>query len=258
VVDRTPNGPLPVGQYQVCYELLLLSAETQGVVAEDCEEVAVEPLSPPLLTMPEDDSVLAIWQPNFTWLPPTPITMFSSLTYDVLISEVYNGQSLTDAIQKNLPIQQAQGLQQPFLTYPLDGPQLEVGKTYAWQVIARDQSKYAAKSEVWSFRTPAKKENVIFNSSRYILMDGQARGPGYADSAMLYLKYVSSESVYQAIVLVKDLSGSVLMQTTCKVRQGDNYLNIPLKGNFVKRQKYIAVLRDKSGKETAVSFTIKQ
>jgi hypothetical protein len=41
VVDRTPNGPLPVGQYQVCYQLLLSIGETQGPVAEDCEEIAV-------------------------------------------------------------------------------------------------------------------------------------------------------------------------------------------------------------------------
>ena len=153
VVDRTPNGPLPAGQYQVCYQLLTTTEAGQVVVAEDCEEVAVEPLTPPLLTMPEDDSVVTTPQPNFTWTPPTPLNMFSNLTYVVLISEVDEGQSLTDAIQKNLPLQQAQGLQQPFLSYPLTGPQLEPGKTYAWQVVAMDGTTYADKSEVWSFRT---------------------------------------------------------------------------------------------------------
>ena len=257
VLDRAPTGPLPVGQYQVCYQLLILSGETVSVVAEDCEEVSVEPLSPPLLTMPEDDSVVTISQPNFTWLPPTPITMFSNLTYDILISEVYNGQSLTDAIQKNLPIQQAQGLQQPFLTYPTQGPQLEDGKTYAWQVIARDHATYAAKSEVWSFKTTGKKLNTALNSSRYIVMDDHPGGAGYADSATLWLKYVSSDALYQATVLIRDMKGSVLLTTTCKVQQGDNYLSIPLDGNFEKRRKYIAVLVDRRGKETVVTFMIK-
>jgi hypothetical protein len=257
VVDRTPSGPLPVGQYQVCYELLLISGETQGVIAEDCEEIAVEPLSPPVLTMPEDDSLVSVTQPNFMWLPPTPVTMFSNLTYDIIIAEVADGQSLSDAIQKNLPVQQAQGLQQPFLTYPMTGPQLDTGKTYAWQVVAMDGSQYAAKSDVWSFRTGLKKLSAELNTSKYILMDGHASGVGYADSAMLYLKYVSSAAVNQATVQVKDMRGSVLMMTTCIVKQGDNYLNIPLSGNFEQKQKYIAVLTDKSGRETAVTFTIK-
>lgn len=257
VTDRTPNGPLPVGQYQVCYQLLLTSGEIVNVVAEDCEEIAVEPLSPPLLTMPEDDSVVTAPQPNFTWLPPTPVTMFSNLTYDVIISEVYDGQSLTDAIQKNLPVQQAQGVQRPFLTWPSQGPQPEEGKTYAWQVVARDHSTFAAKSEVWSFRTPGKKGVAAFNSSRYILMDGRGGGVGYADSAMLWLKYVSAASYYQATVTVKDLKGSVLLTTACTIRQGDNYLSIPLDGNFEKKRKYLAVLVDKGGRETTVTFTIK-
>jgi hypothetical protein len=257
VTDRTPNGPLPVGQYQVCYQLFVTSAEVPKLAAEDCEEVTVEPLSPPLLTMPEDDSVVKDPLPNFTWLPPTPLTMFNNLTYDVIISEVYDGQSLTDAIQKNLPVQQAQGLQQPFLAWPSQGPQPAEGKTYAWQVVARDHMVYAAKSELWSFRTPGQKGVTAFNSSRYILMDGRATGVGFADSSTLWLKYVSSGTVYQAPLLIKDLSGTVLLTTTCKVRQGDNYLNIPLNGNFEKKRRYVAVLTDKGGRETSVTFIIK-
>jgi hypothetical protein len=257
VVDRTPNGPLPVGQYQVCYELLLSVGETQGPVAEDCEEIAVEPLSPPLLTMPDDDSVVTVPQPNFTWMPPTPLNMFSDLTYDILISEVYDGQSLTDAIQKNLPIQQAQGLQQPFLTYPLQGPQLEDGKTYAWQVIARDHSQYAAKSEVWSFRTQTNKVIIGNNNSMYILMDGHTSGIGTSDSSMLCVKYVSAAVAYQASILLTDPKGGVLMTTQCQIKQGDNYLNIPLNGNFERKHNYTAVFRDRGGKQTSVTFMIK-
>jgi hypothetical protein len=218
----------------------------------------VEPLSPPLLTMPEDDSVVTVTQPNFTWLPPTPLNMFSNLTYDFLISEVNDGQSLTDAIQKNLPIQQAQGLQQPFLTYPLTGPQLEAGKTYAWQVIARNQSQYAAKSDVWSFRTVGKKDSVGINSSMYIVMDEHSGGStGMADSGTLYVKYVSETSVYTAAVTIKDLRGNVLMTAQVKIKQGDNYLTIPLSGAFQRKQKYLAVFVDRNGKQTAATFTIK-
>jgi len=257
VADRTPNGPLPAGQYQVCYQLLTTTETGQGVVAEDCEEVAVEPLTPPLLTMPEDDSVVTTPQPNFTWMPPTPLNMFSNLTYVVLISEVNEGQSLTDAIQKNLPVQQAQELRQPFLSYPLTGPQLEPGKTYAWQVVALDGATYAAKSDVWSFKTAGKKDSVGINSSMYIVMDGHSGGVGLADSSMLYVKYVSGLSVYTSAVTIKDLRGNVVMTTQVKIKQGDNYLNIPLDGNFQRKQKYVVIFQDRNGRQTAATFTIK-
>lgn len=257
VVDRSANGMLPLGQYQVCYQLILTYGENQNAVAEDCEEIAVEPLSPPLLTMPENDSLLTVLTPNFSWVPPAPMTMFSDLTYDVLISEVYDGQSTTDAIQKNLPLQQAQGLAQPFLSFPLVGPQLEGGKTYAWQVVARDQRQYAAKSEVWSFRTPVTSSNVPNNNTMYILMDGHSSGVGTSDSSVLNIKYVSSATAYLAPMQVKDQQGNVLMTTRCQIKQGDNYMSIPLDGNFQRKRNYTAVFQDRAGKQTTVAFTIK-
>ena len=95
------------------------------------------------------------------------------------------------------------------------------------------------------------------NSSMYIVMDGHSGGVGLADSSMLYLKYVSTERFYTAAVTVKDLRGNVLMTKQVKIRQGDNYLNIPLDGNFQQKQKYIAVLQGSDGRQTAATFTIK-
>ena len=257
VVDRTPNGPLPIGRYQVCYQLLITSGETQGLIAEDCDEVAVEPLSPPLLTSPEDDSVVKVAQPNFTWVPPTPVTMFNDLTYDVIISEVNEGQSLTDAIQKNLPVQQAQGLTTPFLTYPLTGPQLDTGKTYAWQVIARNQQTFAAKSEVWSFRTQAKSLGNMNSSSVYIVMGGRINGPGVSDAVALHIKYVSYASSYSTTVTVRDEQSKVVLTAAVRIRQGDNYLDIPLEGRLASKQRYSAQLPDPTGRLTTVTFMVK-
>ncbi|HEY4062669.1 MAG TPA: hypothetical protein VGM30_12245 [Puia sp.] len=257
VTDRSANGMLPIGQYQVCYQLLLTYGENQTVSADDCEEIAVEPLSPPLLTMPENDSSLTTPTPSFTWLPPAPLTMFSELTYDLLISEVYDGQSVTDAIQKNLPLQQAQGLTMPFLSFPLQGPQLEKGKTYAWQVIARDRQQYAAKSEVWSFKVPDTVARVNTGNSIYLLMDGHSSGPGISDSDAVHVKFVSSVSAYQATILVKDDKGTVLRTLQLPIRQGDNYLDIPLTGSFQRKHTYGIQVQDGSGRSSSMSFTIK-
>jgi hypothetical protein len=257
VVDRTPNGPLPVGKYQVCYQLLRTSGETEGIVAEDCDEIAVEPLSPPLLTSPEDDSVVTVAQPNFTWTPPAPVSMFDDLSYDVIISEVNEGQSVSDAIEKNLPIQQAQGLRTPFLTYPLTGPQLDTGRTYAWQVVARNQQTYAAKSEVWSFRTPGKSLGKTGGSSVYIVMNGKLSGIGSSDSVALHIKYQSYASAYSTMVTVRDDKGQVMLTASVRIRQGDNYLDLPLDGRLTAGKRYTAFVPDPGGKLTSVTFIVK-
>jgi hypothetical protein len=257
VVDRTPNGPLPVGQYQVCYQLILTSGEVQATLAEDCDELAVEPLSPPLLTSPENDSVVTVAQPHFTWTPPAPVTMFSDLTYDVIISEVGEGQSLTDAIQKNLPVQQAQGLTTPYLTFPLTGPQLDTNKLYAWQVIARNQQTYAAKSEVWSFHTPGKPMAKPPGTSVYLVMDGRITGQGLTDPDALHIKYVSRAAGYSTTVTIRDDKGKVLITAPVNVRQGDNYLDIPLNGQLTERKRYTATFPDQTGRPTSVSFIVR-
>jgi hypothetical protein len=257
VPDRSADGMLPLGKYQVCYQLILVNGENQTIIADDCEEIEVEPLSPPLLSMPENDSLVQTANPSFTWTPPTPMAMFGDLNYDLLISELNDGQSITDAIQKNLPFQQAQGLQQPFFSYPLQGPQLEEGKNYVWQIVARDRQQYAAKSEVWIFRMPDKKIIPPLSSLVYLVMDDKSNGGGVIDPGILHLKYISSATAHQASILIKDENGSLLQTAQLPIRQGDNYLDIPLNGRFQSKHNYTAIIQDTDGKTSSLAFTIK-
>ena len=254
--DRSSNGVLPIGKYQVCYQLIWSYGENQTAAADDCDELEVEPLSPPLLTMPENDSVVARANPDFTWVPPAPMSMFGDLHYDVLISPVYEGQSITDAIQQNLPLQQAQGLKQPFLSYPLQGPQLEAGKRYVWQVIARDGVQYGAKSETWSFRTADKKSATVDNRV-YLVMEGRTNGREVIGSDSLHIKYAASKGAHESTLLLKGEDGTVLYKTQLAILQGDNYLHIPLNSKFQSKHNYTAVLQEPDGETIALPFTIK-
>lgn len=253
--DRSSNGLLPVGKYQVCYQLIWTYGESQTAVADDCDEIEVEPLSPPVLTMPENDSIVDRAHPNFTWVPPAPLSMFGDLQYDVLISPVFDGQSITDAIQQNLPLQQSSGLHQPFFSYPLQGPQLETGKRYVWQIIARDGAQYAAKSEVWTFRTGDKPlaagENLV-----YLVLDGKTTGRETIDPGMLHLKYVSA-TAHKALLLLKTEDGMIVSKTTLALHEGENYLHVPLSGKFQRKRTYTAALQEPDGKMAGISFTIK-
>lgn len=255
MADRSSNGTLPIGKYQVCYQLMWTYGENQTAAADDCDEIEVEPLSPPLLTMPENDSIVDRANPHFTWVPPAPLSMFGDLQYDVLISPLFEGQSITDAIQQNLPMQQAAGLQQPFFSYPLQGPQLETGKRYVWQIIARDGPRYAVKSEVWSFRT-GDKPLTDGGNLVYLVLDGKTTGKETIEPDVLHLKYTSS-AARKAVLLLKTADGKMITKTTLSLREGDNYLHIPLSGKFESKQTYTAALQEPDGSMIGVSFMIK-
>jgi len=254
---RSSNATLPVGKYQVCYQLIWKYGENQTAASDDCDAIEVEPLSPPLLTMPENDSVVSSLRPQFMWVPPAPLSMFGSLSYDVLISPVYEGQSITDALQQNLPVQQGEGLRQPLLNFPLQGPQLEQGKRYAWQVIARDGGRYAVKSEVWSFRTGDTTAAGPGDNLVYLLMDGRDHGREVIEGGQLHIKYVSSLAAHAAVLVLKGEDGTELSRSTQSLRQGDNYLHVRLNGRFASKHNYMAVLQEPNGSLVTVSFTMK-
>ena len=257
VTDRSPNGFLPVGHYRVCYQLFIILHNISTLAADDCEQIEIEPLSPPVLTMPENDSVVTTLTPNFTWAPPAPTAMFTNLNYDFLLSEIYEGQSINDAIQKNLPLQQAQGLQQPFLTYPLQGPQLEKGKRYVWQIIAKDQQKFAVRSEAWTFRVGTKKVVPAVGNAVYLLMDERSGSAATIEPGVLHIKYVSSVQAQQIPVVFKDENGTVITTVKQQIKQGDNFLDITLGNRFQHNRNYTVVITDSNGRTSALTFTIK-
>lgn len=255
--DRSSNGTLPIGKYQVCYQLIWKYGENQTATADDCDEIEVEPLSPPVLTLPENDSVVANYHPDFSWVPPAPLSMFSDLRYDLLISEVNEGQAITDAIQQNLPLQQAEGLTQPFFSYPVQGPQLEKGKKYVWQIIARDQTRYAVKSEIWTFRTGDKALIPALTSVVYLVMSSRAGGRETIEPGTLHIKYTSGAPVIGATLQIKSFEGAILYKTTLSLRQGDNFLHVPLNSRFQSKQTYAAFLQLPGGEVVTMSFAIK-
>lgn len=257
LADRSPNSLLPVGQYQVCYQLIHVSHNERIPVADDCIQLEVEPLSPPVLTMPEDDSTVIDVNPVFTWAPPAPTGMFSDLNYDLMITEVFDGQTPTDAIQKNLPLQQATHLQQPFFSFPLQGPQLEKDKVYAWQIFAKDQLRFAARSEIWTFKTGDKKNITAVNNIIYLLIDGNNNSTATVNGDILHIKYVSYSAAHEVPIIFRDTNGTVINTVKRVMKQGDNYLDIPLNRRFKSNTNYILSIADNGSKNSSLAFIIK-
>jgi hypothetical protein len=218
----------------------------------------VEPLSPPALIMPDDDSTVMSANPDFSWMPPGPPAMFTDLRYNLLISPVFEGQSSTDAIQKNLPLQQAEGLQQPYFTFPIQGPQLEAGQTYAWQVIAENGQQYAAKSEVWTFKMPDAKTLAAYNNLVYLQIDNGRTGIATVSPGLLHLKFVSPFSTKQAKVIFKDDKGTVLETVQRPILQGDNFLAVTLNRRLQSNHVYSITIVGPHGEKSVMVFQVGQ
>ncbi|HEX2629791.1 MAG TPA: hypothetical protein VHM26_12280 [Chitinophagaceae bacterium] len=151
-IDNSPGGLLPVGNFTICYQFDKIIGDNTERITEECETVEIEPISPPLLVFPEDQSILEINRPVFNWIPPAPVSLFSNLNYNLRLVEILPTQSAADAVQQNPAIfsqQNITGLATPYLS---SLPALDTGKWYAWQVTANNNNTFVGRSDVWSFR----------------------------------------------------------------------------------------------------------
>ena len=150
-IDPSENGFLPAGSFLVCYSFYS-DTLSDALITQECNTVAIEPLSPPQLIFPEDQSSIdSIGLAQFTWLPPTPVTMFTNLQYDFYLVQINSGQAAADAIQSNIPVLYQQDISGPSLIYPASAPALESEVPYAWEVVAKNNETPVSTSETWVF-----------------------------------------------------------------------------------------------------------
>ena len=111
---------------------------------------------------------------------------------------------------------------------------------------------------MWSFKTPGKKDSsLLARNAAYLLMDGIVNSIGTTDSSALHIKYISSSPQYQSTVQVRDMGGHVLVSMQSIIRQGDNYIDIPLDGRVQRKGSYAVYVQDITGKTIFLPFTIK-
>ncbi|NNV55039.1 hypothetical protein [Limnovirga soli] len=232
VTDHDPNGFLPIGTYDACYNLNVIDQGHPKQLQQDCISITVEPLSPPILSLPLNESVSENPYPQFTWLPPVPLNMFSLLTYDFVLVEVQEGQTSAEAIVQNMPVYFHSNESNIFINYPASGTPLDTGKLYAWQVIAKNEDVFAAQSEVWTFKV---REDSLWS----VLADGQSfvkltQDPVSVITCQDILKmYYNNEAddtslVYSISSLANEDLGAVVKTGTIPIQFGENFIELPL------------------------------
>jgi len=202
--DSRMQGFLSIGNYTACYSLSAVGIK-EAVLAEECVSFDVEPLSPPSLIFPADSSDLEQAPLQFSWIPPSPQGMFNNLRYDVLITAINEGQKASEAIEENIPFYNDGNQLSANMLYPGSATAFEKDKWYAWQVVAKDENSYAAKSEVWTFRVKPSVIISIIEQSPFIKMRKNNPEKGIAPNGILKIAYRNETTDSVTNIRVTDL-----------------------------------------------------
>lgn len=236
-VDANPEGFLPVGLFRCCFLLRMVEGKQPDV--EECQDVQVEPLSPPMLISPSDSEGVDSERPLFIWSPPAPHTLFNNLQYDLLMAEVMGPQSAGDAIQQNIPLLHQQNIMTTSLQYPLSAPRLDTGKLYAWQIVAKNNMLSVGKSEAWLFKLKQPANDTIKQKLTGIYHARLTRdmiGASVICNGVLHYAYNNEQNLGNVRFNVYDITGSGIKQVklergTQSLKYGENLVSLDLKGN---------------------------
>jgi hypothetical protein len=255
--DHDPNGLLPIGSYHACYTV------DQGAdrpVVENCIQLVVDPMSPPLLNTPADEARIYTTNPQFTWLPPTPAGIFSDLSYSLVLVEVLPGQGKADAVEQNIPIYSGGLIRNLYLNYASSFAGLDTGRLYAWRIVAMNNGLPAAMSEIWTFKvtTPPKPSLSVDYSTYLELRRGLDASLATAGKSLniAYDNAAADSLVHYTITGIQDAGNPVVQQGSLSLRRGRNWLTIPLnKGAYSQNKLYLFQFTNGRNESWNIKFT---
>ncbi|HVU55679.1 MAG TPA: hypothetical protein VHD83_11535 [Puia sp.] len=257
--DEDPNGLLPVGSYQACYTVV---APEKGNVlrAENCIQVNVDPLSPPLLNTPSDEARLFTTYPQFTWLPPTPVGLFNDLSYDLIVVEVLPGQGKADAIQQNIPIYSVGFVKDLYSNYPSSYRALDTSHLYAWRIVALNNGLPAAMSDVWTFRVTTPPVPGLKQREQPYIELKRGLDPSVASVGtslkFTYENRTADSAVAYTIVSLEDPGNPVVQQGRLSLSRGRNFLELTLTGGgYAARKAYLFSMVNGRNETWTIKFT---
>ncbi len=263
--DKKLNSLLPVGAYSVCYSLSqTFGGEKKTLLAEECVAFDIEPLSPPMLTFPADSSVLETAPTQFGWTPPTPTALLNQLHYEVVITEIQPSQKAAEAIAENSPFFSTDRPVNNFLNYSAALPTFEKEKWYAWQVIARDNSNYAGRSEVWVFKIaqPSPLQQALTGQS-YVKLQKSGAEKTIAPNGNLRFYYFNQLGDKEVTVTISDIADKGKAEVTpfvLPVERGENFIHQDLSRKIKMQEGHVYMLSlENSAKEKwYVMFEVKK
>ncbi|HMG83668.1 MAG TPA: hypothetical protein VK559_11580, partial [Ferruginibacter sp.] len=233
---------LTVGSYMACFKFTGQGHLSGAELNEVCVPFDVAPLSPPILILPADSSVLQTQPAQFSWQPPAPLTMFQQLHYEILVAEILPGQKPEEAVELNAPFYIDLNVPNSVMNYTGAYPSFEKGKWYAWQVVAQDGESYAAKTQVWDFEISTQQIPAVQPvSTNYVLLLSDkepSEGVHELTSSTLSVKYYSYDKDYTGTITFIGPDGNEIEEKSVHIAYGENFFTYKLDNNFKKETTY--------------------
>lgn len=227
------SGAYPYGLYSICIQVRCATSDCNGLGATassseeiTCINVNIENPTPLILAHPEDEAEIEETKPLYTWIPPSPVARSSNLNYTMRLVEMMEGQNKSDALTMNRPIIEMSGIGQPSLMHPLDVPELEKGKWYAWQVEAFVGNTPIAQSEQWKFKVKKEeKKKEKMNQAVFLKpLNNSFIFDLKSDSLLIGLVKIPLLVMNQSFVKikVKDYTGKTINEFEYQIEKSNN------------------------------------
>ncbi len=240
------TGKFPYGNFRICLHVILVSGKEDA--AEACQETEVNPLSPPLLLSPENQSSITEQYPMLIWLPPMPMGA-EKITYDLKLVEILSNQTPYDAIQRNFSMLEAFDITGTNLQYPANAIRLEDGKKYAWRIVAKSSNRIIGETEVWWFEFSKEAEGSPLIDSfpifRSYVIPNTTQGNALvnvSDSIKIFIENYSQHLMLNFSIV--NSKNEVAAKNNLKyIKEGSGHFVIPLmEASLVNKELYTLIL----------------
>jgi hypothetical protein len=269
------TGRFPYGNYTICYRVL--SANSETLLGEFCQEETVLPFSPPELITPFNDESVTTTYPVLVWKAPFPPGDIP-VEYSLKLVELKSRQDALEALEKNAPLLSRNRLFSTNLIYPADAPKLEIDKSYAWQVSAKAGDFELGVTEVWTFKVAPTVVAMMVPQGAFkayrefkLAPDGSFNpikqklrfsfnnrcGAPLLDYEVTSPPTTNLDRAYFRIYPQGKQNSPLSMTNSIALLTGTNRLTINLSSvaGITNGENYIMVMRDPYGKEYFLEFT---
>lgn len=265
-IDANPNGFLPIGVFSICYSVVAINNDAVDQMAEECEIIEVEPLSPPLLIEPYDNDSLEVNRPFFNWIPPSPVGQFMNLNYDFVLVETGRNQSPAEAIQYNSPIVSQSNIPQVNFQLPSSINGLDTGKLYSWRITARSNNMIIANSEVFSFTIKSPEKAAKQPSTGYYSRLTKNQSETFSVSnGILRFEYLNEINDTTVQLKIRDITSAaktetILEEKSLPVLYGMNYKEVDINstGKLIDHHIYLLTVTNARNESRYLNFTFRK
>lgn len=250
------NNAFPAGDYEYCYTLNLIGADTDP--AEQCFTYNLAPFAELNLIEPFDQEKITNKRPILTWQPLLPGV--PGAYYQLVLTEIKNNQNATEALNYNLPIINQLNIVSPILPFPSIVRELEHNKKYAWQVTAYKNQTVLNRSEIWEFTVnspmPAKK---VVDDTGYRNIEDMLGGNYYIANGELRFAVINSYAAQKLQYQIQPLShinAKIKRLPKLNLANGSNMIKIDLQatGSFIHGDSYILEVTLPNGSVKSLRF----